>query len=165
MYNWAIARSNTDIILNSVILLFVMDLDERVFATLEAWNENWTAHTSDSKTASTLALEVENRGAVIEEMKSEIACQKSQIADQQKEIELLRSQQEELMLQKYQGARQKNKTRSLFDEAVQNMHDPLASAGAASEPIPQSRANESVTVTTHRVESLDTSWDTDAGEM
>ncbi len=152
MYNWAIARSNTDIIVNSVILLFVMDLDERVFATLEAWNENWTAHASDSKPSRTLAVEAGNNGAVIEEMKLEIAWQKAQIADQQKEIELLRSQQEELMLQKYQVAGQKNETHSLFDEAVQNMHDPLASAGAASE------SNESVTVTTHRVVSLDTSW-------
>ncbi len=94
MYNKAIATSNTEIIVNSVIVLFVMDLDERIFATLEALNDDWTSHAS-SKSASTLALEAENREArMIEEMKLKLALQKAQIADQQENIEMLRSHQE-----------------------------------------------------------------------
>ena len=42
VYNDAIATSNTNIILNSVVVLFVMDMDEKIFAAIEAINEKWT---------------------------------------------------------------------------------------------------------------------------
>eukprot|EP00984_Skeletonema_dohrnii_P008777 scaffold3271_cov82-Skeletonema_dohrnii-CCMP3373.AAC.3 len=48
VYNSAIATSNTDIIVNSVIVLFVMEMDEWIFSTLEAINEKWTKHAAES---------------------------------------------------------------------------------------------------------------------
>jgi hypothetical protein len=47
IYNKAIATSNTEIIVNAVIILFVMEMDERIFSALTAWNERWTAHAAD----------------------------------------------------------------------------------------------------------------------
>eukprot|EP00984_Skeletonema_dohrnii_P010978 scaffold4339_cov100-Skeletonema_dohrnii-CCMP3373.AAC.3 len=82
IYNKAIATSNTEIIVNSVVVLFVMDLDEWIFAALEACKEKWTAHAADSKDSSSDT----EKGGVIDEMKDKIALQDSQIADQQKEL-------------------------------------------------------------------------------
>ena len=84
VYNKAIATSNTDIIVNSVVVLFVMEVDEWIFAGLEAWNEKWTAHSSDSESSS------DKKGDEVAEMKDEIACQKAQIIRQNDEIAMLR---------------------------------------------------------------------------
>jgi len=47
VYNKAIATSNTELIVNSVIVLFVMELDEWIFSDFEAINKKWTAHAED----------------------------------------------------------------------------------------------------------------------
>eukprot|EP00984_Skeletonema_dohrnii_P014278 scaffold5981_cov146-Skeletonema_dohrnii-CCMP3373.AAC.7 len=152
VYNKAIATSNTEIIVNSVIVLFVMDLDEWIFAALEACKGKWTAHTSDSEAASD--AESKN-GSVIDEMKREIALQKAQLesqqvelTSQQDEIGILRSKQEDLMLQMDQVARQNDEITMLL-AAVQKMQESLAASPAptASESIPQCAANEIVTPT------------------
>eukprot|EP00984_Skeletonema_dohrnii_P005545 scaffold1955_cov106-Skeletonema_dohrnii-CCMP3373.AAC.13 len=75
VYNRAIATSNTDIIVNSVVVLFIMDLDEWIFFSLDAINEKWTEHAAD---------------ADVSEMREEIARQRAQLASQQKEIDDLR---------------------------------------------------------------------------
>jgi hypothetical protein len=49
VYNKAIVTSNNYNIVNSVVVLFLMKVDKWIFAGLEAWNEKWTAHASDSK--------------------------------------------------------------------------------------------------------------------
>ena len=125
--------------MNSVIVLFIMDLDEWIFAALKAWNEKWTAHASDSESSSD--SEAEKLGA-IEEMKGEIALQKSQIADQQ----------EELMLQRDQVAKQNNEI-AMLRETVQNL---LGSHPTAStfKSIPQSTVSESLSKTAAKLEGV-----------
>ena len=48
----AIATSNTEIILNAVVVLFVMEMDEYIFAALAKINKKWTAHAADSEDSS-----------------------------------------------------------------------------------------------------------------
>ena len=131
VYNKAIATSDTDIIVNSVEILFIMDLDEWLFAGLEAWNENWTKHASDSEGTSSEGASsdvvAEKSGETVE-MKEEIALQKEQVARQSEEIAMLR-------------------------ETVQKLQNSMA-AFTSSESIPQCSANEILTV--HSVESEET---------
>ena len=150
VYNKAIATSNTDIIVNSVEILFIMDLDEWLFAGLEAWNENWTKHASDSEGASSNVV-AEERGET-EEMKEEIALQKVQIADQQKE----------LVLQKDQMTRQNDQI-AMLRETVQKLQASIA-AFSLSESIPQCSVNEGLAP--YSVESEEnTCLDAVAGEV
>ena len=131
MYNSAIATSDTDIIVNSVVVLFIMEMDEYIFAALEAINEKWTKHASGSESSS----DAEEKEGAIEELKEDIAVQKAQIA----------SQQEELMRQKDQMARQ-NSEITMLREAVQKMQDSLVGVVTSSENIGQCAADESLTV-------------------
>ena len=62
--------------MNSVIVLFVMEMDEWIFSALEASNKKWTEHAADSESSSDSAAE---KGAEIDEMQEEIAVQKEQI--------------------------------------------------------------------------------------
>jgi len=139
VYNSAIATSNTDIIVNSVIVLFVMEMDEWIFSTLEAINEKWTKHAESGDTSSD-DTDAE-KGSTIDEMKDEIELQKAQIAEQQ----------EELDLQKGKMARQSDEI-ALLREAVQQIQDSIAVAAiTSSESTPQCAANECVN--THEAES------------
>ncbi len=135
VYNRAIATSNTEIIANSVIVLFVMDLDEYVFASLKACNRKWIAHASDSESSAA-------KESAIEEMKEQIALQKTQIASQQEE---LATQQEDLKLQKEQAARQSNEI-AILRKAVQKMQDSFVQS------IPQIPLNVKERVTAHTAE-------------
>eukprot|EP00985_Skeletonema_marinoi_P011373 scaffold5398_cov70-Skeletonema_marinoi.AAC.5 len=72
VYNKAIATSNTAIIANSVIVLFIMDIDEYIFSAVDAINEKWTEHAADTK---------------VSDMEKEIARQRAQIESQQGEID------------------------------------------------------------------------------
>jgi len=151
IYNKAIATSTTDIIVNSVVVLFVMELDEWIFAALEACSEKWTAHSAESDDSSS---DAESRnGSSIAEMKEKIRTQQAQFESQRKEIGMLRSQQEELMLQMEEMKRQSDNS-TILREAVKKLHDPQAGAAAdaASEFMPQCAESE----------SIDTSLDTDA---
>ena len=156
IYNKAIATSNTDIIVNSVVVLFVMDLDEWIFAALKACNEKWTKHAADSEDSSSDTKA--EKGGVVDEMQDKIALQDAQIADQQKELRLLRSQQEELVLQMDEMKRQSDDI-TILREAVKQLQESQAATSASSEsfPIPQCDANGSVTAPT--AESVDTSSD------
>eukprot|EP00984_Skeletonema_dohrnii_P023742 scaffold12825_cov68-Skeletonema_dohrnii-CCMP3373.AAC.3 len=158
VYNKAIATSNTEIIVNSVIILFVMELDEWIFSALEASNKKWTEHAADSESCSDTEAE---KGDEIEEMKDEIASQKAQIASQQEELEILRSQQEELMLLQDQVTRQNDEV-NMLREAMKNIQESLAAAApTASASAPQSPVNESATK--NIAESEDTSSGTNTG--
>jgi hypothetical protein len=46
IYNMAIATSNTEIIVNSVIILFIVEIDEYCFGIIDAINPNWVEHMS-----------------------------------------------------------------------------------------------------------------------
>eukprot|EP00985_Skeletonema_marinoi_P013750 scaffold6859_cov100-Skeletonema_marinoi.AAC.6 len=149
VYNSAIATSNTDIIVNSVIVLFVMEMDEWIFSTLEAINEKWTKHAAESGDKSADDTDAEKR-STLDEMKGEIELQKAQIA----------GQQEELDLQKEKMARQSDEI-TLLREVVQKIQDSLAVAATFSDSIPQCAANACVNA--HETESEDTD-NTDAEE-
>ncbi len=129
-------------------------MDEWIFASLKACNKSWTAHASDSESTSDSAVEKEG---AIEEMKEEMALQKTQIA----------SQQEELMHQKDQMARQNNEI-ALLRESMQNMQDSFAAVSAAAATVavsPESIPQSSSKSLTSNVAGLEgTSSDTDAGE-
>ncbi len=83
MYNWVISTSITELIVNSVIILFVMALDEAVFLALKAYNQKWIAH------ADTEAI----IRKTIDEMKNEIASQqeemRSTIDEMQNDFEVI----------------------------------------------------------------------------
>jgi len=93
VYNSAIATSNTAIIANSVIVLFIMEIDEYIFSAVDAINEKWTEHAAD-KEVSKMKKEIAMQRAQIEladkevsKMKDEIARQRAQIESQQEEID------------------------------------------------------------------------------
>ena len=152
----AIVTSNTEIIVNSVIVLFVMDLDEWIFAALKACNEKWTEHASESEDSSS-DTKVEKGGA-IDEMKDKIALQDAQIADQQKE----------LMRQKIQIEQMTSRSGELTElqEGVQNMQESQAGSSASFETIfyCDPNANENVTSNADAVEPEDAQLDADARE-
>ena len=64
--------SDTDIIVNSVIVLFIMEIDDYIFSAVDAMNEKWTEHAADTK---------------VSEMEKEVARQRAQIASQQEKID------------------------------------------------------------------------------
>mmetsp|Transcript_11775 Transcript_11775/g.23666 ORF Transcript_11775/g.23666 Transcript_11775/m.23666 type:complete len:185 (+) Transcript_11775:203-757(+) len=162
LYNKGISKSNTELIVNSVIIHFVMEMDERVFSALAASNEEWTAHASDTEALldmkEDIALvegQIASQQDEIASQRDEIASQQAEIASQQAELGILRSQQDQLMLQQEEVARQRDKI-TMLEEAVQKMQEAQAAVAAtSSESIPQCAANE------HAAESEDTISDTD----
>jgi hypothetical protein len=63
-YNLAIARSNTDIVVNAVIVLFITDIDEQFFDVLVVISPQWVEtlrYSSDSHTSSR-SIEKEDKG-------------------------------------------------------------------------------------------------------
>ena len=99
VYNHAIATSNTNIILNSVVVLFIMDMDEKIFAAIEAWNDKWTAHVAESEDIrSDSEVANSNTAALaLEEMNKDIASQDEKIAAQQDEIRMLRDTMQQIL--------------------------------------------------------------------
>jgi len=85
-----------------------MELDEWIFAALEACKEKWTAHAAGSNHST----------SHIAKMKEKIARQQAQLESQQKQLGMLRSQQEELMLQMEEMRRQSNDSSSPASEFV-----------------------------------------------
>jgi len=130
---------------NSVIVLFVMEMDEWIFSALEASNKKWTEHAAESEDAN--SDKDTEKESTIEEMKGEIAIQKAQIADQE----------EELTLQKEKMAKQSGEIKML-QEAVQKMQEALAASVALSETIPLCAAEESITA--HATDLEDIASDT-----
>jgi len=154
LYNSGISKSNTELIVNSVIIHFVMEMDERVFSALAASNEEWTAHASDTEAL----LDMKEDIALVE---GQIASQEDEITSQREELEILRSQQEELMLEKEEVARQRDKI-TMLEEAVQKMQEAQAAvAAASSESIPQCAANENMTMLAAESEDTTSASDTD----
>eukprot|EP00574_Skeletonema_japonicum_P011307 CAMPEP_0201733486 /NCGR_PEP_ID=MMETSP0593-20130828/31727_1 /ASSEMBLY_ACC=CAM_ASM_000672 /TAXON_ID=267983 /ORGANISM="Skeletonema japonicum, Strain CCMP2506" /LENGTH=374 /DNA_ID=CAMNT_0048226647 /DNA_START=336 /DNA_END=1460 /DNA_ORIENTATION=+ len=82
VYNNVIASSNTEMILNSVVVLFVMDIDEYIFTALSAINRKWTGEADAEEELS--------------KMKEDIERQRAMIASQQKQIQMLREDVEKM---------------------------------------------------------------------
>eukprot|EP00984_Skeletonema_dohrnii_P027847 scaffold17539_cov76-Skeletonema_dohrnii-CCMP3373.AAC.2 len=138
VYNQIVSKNNADLIVNSVIILFVMEMDERVFSALAASNEKWTAHADNSDSGSA----------------SEIEKMKEKIESQEKELRILHSQQREITLRMEEMKKQTDEIAMLWEE----MHK--MGESQASESIPQCAAKESIT--TLAAESKDSRSDTDA---
>ncbi len=149
IYNKVIATSNTEIIANAVIVLFVMDLDEWIFASLKACGRKWAAHLSDSDSSSGSEAEA---GGAIDEMKEEAARQKAQIA----------SQQEELMRQRDQLARQNGEI-AMLREKFQNLLESHAVSSTSPESNPQPQYATKTSLTTYAAEMEDACSDKDVG--
>eukprot|EP00984_Skeletonema_dohrnii_P001022 scaffold323_cov74-Skeletonema_dohrnii-CCMP3373.AAC.6 len=91
IYNKALATSNSDIVVNSVVILFIMEIDEKIFGLLAAINEKWTTHAAESKDLITAAPAAMNdEGNSVDEMKDELANQKKEMEAQRIEIRMLR---------------------------------------------------------------------------
>ena len=142
VYNQIVSKNNADLIVNSVIILFVMEIDERVFSTLAAFNGKWTTHAANSESNS----EAE-KGGVIEKMKEKIESQ-------EKELGILHSQQREITLRMEEMKKQTDEIAMLW-EAMHKMQE-----SQASESIPQCDDIESMTIVA--AESNDSRLDTDA---
>jgi len=112
IYNKALATSNTGIIVNSVVILFIMDIDEKIFATLAAINEKWTAHAAESDDLATAESMSKNNADDRDNMNNELAAQREQIAAQRDEIaiqkEQMATQREEMAIQREQMETQRN---------------------------------------------------------
>ena len=119
-----------------------MDLDEYIFALMEACNEKWTAHASDQSESSS-GSEAEKEGA-LDEMKEEIALQKAQIISQQEELGMLRFHQEKKALEMEEKI-------TKLRETVQKLLESHAPAALSSESTPQCAVGESLNA--HTAES------------
>ncbi|KAK1733977.1 leucine-rich repeat domain-containing protein [Skeletonema marinoi] len=124
-YTTTTATSDADLVFKALTVLFVTQLDEKVFSALEAYNEKWamlldkrifamlgacnekwTAHAPDSEDSNS-DTDAE-KGSTIEEIKREIE-----------------SQQEELKLQQEQMTRQNDEI-TVLSKAVQTMQESQA---------------------------------------
>lgn len=148
----ATATSTVDLVLNSLIILFVLELDEKVFTALQACSENWTSHTSESEPSSNSNSEAEKEAATVE-MKKEIELQKVKIADQREQLEMLRSQQEKTALE------MEKKITKLRETVLKMLESQVAAI--SSESTPQC-TDESLTTHTSRLK--DSRLDVSAGE-
>ena len=91
IYNKALATSNSDIVVNSVVILFIMEIDEKIFGLLAAINEKWTTHAAESKDLITAApAAINDEGNSVDEMKDELEIQKEEMEAQRIEIRMLR---------------------------------------------------------------------------
>jgi len=156
VYNSVIATSNTAMIVNSVVVLFIMEIDEYIFAALNAINDKWTEHAADSEEVSKIKEELEKK---LERQRGQIASQQEEIDNQQTQItsqqEELVSQQKELMLQRDQVAKQNDEI-AVLSGMVQQMQDSLAQF------IPQSPPSESVTTETAKLKEGNLDLERDA---
>ena len=157
IYNKALATKNTEIIVNSVIILFVMEIDEVIFSAVVAINENWAKHAAESEELASTSessgsgdrAQAALNGNDLVKMKDDIALQRTQIAAQGDKItaqeeqiaskrEQMETQEDEIKSLKAQIAAQKvelteqKKQTDLLVEAVQKMQA-LPSIASASD--------------------------------
>ena len=89
VYNNVIASSNTEMILNSVVVLFVMDIDEYIFTALSAINRKWTGEADAEEELSKMKEDIERQRAMI-------ASQQKQIDNQREHLRMLREDVEKM---------------------------------------------------------------------
>jgi len=81
IYNMAIATSNTELIMNSVIILFITDTDEQVFDVLMVLNSRWVTAMSRKKNDDKRDDEMGNGGSL-----QELRDQNFQLLDEVREL-------------------------------------------------------------------------------
>ncbi len=89
VYNNVIASSNTEMILNSVVVLFVMEIDEYIFSALGAINRKWTGEADTEEELSKMKEDIERQRA-------RIASQQKQIDNQREHLRMLREDVEKM---------------------------------------------------------------------
>ena len=99
IYNAAISTSNSEIFVNSVIILFIMELDKGVFSALEACNPRWTERFAESGDLS--IDEDASIGSTID-LEEEIVLLNRKISSLSNEIVNRKEMEEEILLQKKQ---------------------------------------------------------------
>mmetsp|Transcript_33748 Transcript_33748/g.62023 ORF Transcript_33748/g.62023 Transcript_33748/m.62023 type:complete len:561 (+) Transcript_33748:658-2340(+) len=67
VYNLAIARSNPDIIINSIIILFITDIDEKVYKLIRVINQGWVKKLEVQQNAQPAGSSVPDVGAQIKD--------------------------------------------------------------------------------------------------
>ena len=106
--------------MNSVIILFVMEIDEKIFSALVAANENWAKHAAESEELASTSessgsgdrAQAALNGNDLVKMKDDIALQRTQIAAQGDKI----TAQEEQMLKQFKT---KGKHETTFDVTIE----------------------------------------------
>ena len=100
MYNNVIATSNTAIIVNSVVVLFVMEIDEVIFSALDAISDKLTEHAAETEEATKMKKELDDKrkelerkmNEELEQKRAQIASLEEEIDDQRKDLEQQRAQ-------------------------------------------------------------------------
>eukprot|EP00984_Skeletonema_dohrnii_P033126 scaffold28633_cov67-Skeletonema_dohrnii-CCMP3373.AAC.3 len=188
VYNNAIATSNTEIIANSVIVLFIMEIDEYIFAALEASNEKWTEHAADKEVfkmkeeIARQTAELESQKEKIDNQQEEIDNQQEEIDNQRKDLRMLRetvekiqqsqavavaasvSDSESAECEGNTGAQHVEQVDQITmpSEAEQKIQELNAAAATSSNTTSECTAHESIT--THAAESEGTGSGTDGGK-
>jgi len=100
VYNNVIATSNTAIIVNSVVVLFVMEIDEVIFSALDAISDKLTEHAAETEEATKMKKELDDKrkelerkmNEELEQKRAQIASLEEEIDDQRKDLEQQRAQ-------------------------------------------------------------------------
>jgi len=138
VYNSVIATSNTAMIVNSVVVLFVMEIDECIFAALNAINGKWTEHADESEDVSKMKEELDRQRA-------QITSQQEEIDNQRKDLRMLRETVEKIQESQAVAAASYIERAEFVgntgDEAEQNMREIKAAVATSS----KNTSRESVT--------------------
>eukprot|EP00984_Skeletonema_dohrnii_P015654 scaffold6800_cov89-Skeletonema_dohrnii-CCMP3373.AAC.2 len=165
VYNKAIATSNTEIIVNSVIVLFIMEIDEYIFSALDAINEKWTEHAAD-KEASEMKAQIESQQEEIDNQRNDIRMLREAVEklQQSQAVEASDSDSQSAEFEGNTGAQQMEQVdqSTMPSEAEQKIQELNAAAATASNTTSKCTAHESIT--THAAESDNTGSGTDAGK-
>ncbi|KAK1744100.1 leucine-rich repeat domain-containing protein [Skeletonema marinoi] len=171
VYNKAIATSNTAIIANSVIVLFIMEIDEYIFSAVDAINDKWTEHAADTK-VSDMEKEIARQRAQIESQQEEIDNQRKDLGMLREAVEKIQESQtiavattsdsESAECESDAGGQLMEQVDQITrpSETEQNKKEFKAAAATSSRTITQCTAHESIT--THEAELEDTGSDTAA---
>jgi hypothetical protein len=89
VYNIAIARSNTDIVVNSVVILFITDLDEQFYRVISTASPNWLEKLKEEQ-----ACNLRHEEARFERARS--AFISSEMIEPKRSVSIRPSQQEKL---------------------------------------------------------------------
>ena len=168
MYNNVIATSNTAIIVNSVVVLFVMEIDEVIFSALDAISDKLTEHAAETEEATKMKKELDDKrkelerkmNEELEQKRAQIASLEEEIDDQRKDLEQQRaqivSQQKEIDDQRKDLEQQKAQIVSQQKE-IDDQRKDLQMLREAVEAIQESQAAVADTGTeaTSNIESTD----------
>ena len=130
MYNSKVATSTPSLYLNSVAVLFVMEVDEYCFSLLGTIDKKWTKYVDESDdTSSGEKAGKKKKKDTLAAQDANNTSQESRIASQQEEIGKLvhEEMKKEIVSQQEEMFRQKKET-SYLREEVQNLQEAQSTA-------------------------------------